>query len=71
MDAATPQFFAIFTVDKKKVKDGNAPIFYAEDEEVMEKQASWFALMNNAVPHNLHNGVIVLVNNSPIVVKAP
>jgi hypothetical protein len=64
--APTPQVFAVVTTKPEICPyGGTGPVLVAQDEAEMERIAMWLTRITNAVPHDLHNGVVVLVVNLP------
>jgi hypothetical protein len=65
-EAPTPQVFCIVTTDPDKVlPGGGAPVLVAQDEEEQARLAMWICRITNAIVHDLHNGVWLLVVNLP------
>ncbi len=53
---------ACVTVHRQKVR-GGIPIFYADDDQEMKSIASLLADVVNGVPHDLGNGVYIVVQH--------
>lgn len=59
---AADQVLAVITIHSDKV-GGQAPIFYAEDQEEMEKLATYLSRIFMAAIHDLDNGVYIIVKH--------
>ncbi|GAB7388179.1 hypothetical protein BSNK01_20160 [Bacillaceae bacterium] len=55
---------AIVTTEKNREKvGGGAPLFFAEDEEELQKTAFTLEKILDGMAHDLHNGVIIIVKH--------
>lgn len=61
----TPKVFCVITTDKERVMPGGAPVLIAKDEEEQGRLAMWICRITDAIVHDLHNGVWLLVVNLP------
>ncbi len=61
----TPQVFCVITTDKELVMPGGAPVLIAKDKEEQSRLAMWICRITDAIVHDLHNGVWLLVVNLP------
>jgi hypothetical protein len=53
---------AVVTTDMNKVK-GGTPIFYAKDEQELEKLALYLSKILFGMAHDLENGIYVIVRH--------
>jgi len=55
---------AVITIDKDRVEPGGAaPVFYASDENEMEKLALYISRITLGMAHDLENGVCIIVKH--------
>jgi hypothetical protein len=60
------QVFAVVTTRPEAVPyGGTGPVLVAQDAEEQERIAMWISRITNAIVHDLHNGVVLLVMNLP------
>lgn len=63
MDISISDYILAIVTLKRDSVGGQAPIFYAENEDEREKIALYLSKMMKAVVHDLENGTYVLVKH--------
>lgn len=54
---------AVITTNHKMNSIGGCPIFYANDDDELQKRAMLFAKCVNGMVHELYDGVLVVVKH--------
>lgn len=62
MEAEVSNILAVITLNKELVS-GGAPIFFARDEEELEKVAGYLSKILDAMVHDLGNGSYIVVRH--------
>lgn len=62
--AGETRILAVVTPDSGLVGPGGAPVFLAHSQEEQERLALLLARITGGVPHDLENGVYIVVKHS-------
>lgn len=57
------KILAIVTTDKEKIIGGDAPIFWAQDDEQAQHISLLLSRILKAMVHDLENGIYILVKH--------